>query len=272
MTGKTGSVTKVTTEALRGMKARGEKIVMLTAYDFTMAALCDGAGVDVVLVGDSVATVVQGHDTTVPVTLEQMLYHSEMVARGCTRALVVGDMPFLSYQVSTEEALRNAGRFLKEARVEAVKLEGGAAVAPVVARLVGAGIPVMGHLGLTPQSIHVFGTYKTRGTDASEATRIREDARALEAAGAFALVLEKVPRQLAAEITKSVSVPTIGIGAGVGCDGQVLVGHDMLGLFTKWKPRFVRRYAELGPLVSDAVRRYCSDVRSGSFPGDAESY
>ena len=254
------------------MKARGDAIVMLTAYDFTMAALCDESGVDVVLVGDSVATVVQGHETTVLVTIEQMLYHSEMVARGCKRALVIGDMPFLSYQISTEEALRNAGRFLKEARVEAVKLEGGAAAAPTVARLVQAGIPVMGHLGLTPQSIHVFGTYRTRGTDAGEAQRIRDDAIALEQAGVFAIVLEKVPQQLAREITARIGVPTIGIGAGVGCDGQVLVGHDMLGLFTKWKPRFVRRYADLGASASEAMRRYCEDVRLRRFPSDAESY
>ena len=263
---------KVTTETLRQKKARGEPIVVLTAYDFTLGAICDQAGVDVVLVGDSVATVMQGHDTTVTVTLEQMLYHCELVARACKRALVVGDMPFLSYQVSVEDALRNAGRFLKEARVEAVKLEGGRRVLPAVESLVAAGIPVMGHLGLTPQSIHQFGSYRTRGSDSDEAQRIKEDAQALAAAGAFALVLEKVPAALAREVTAGLPIVGIGIGAGVHCDGQVLVSYDMLGLFTKWKPRFARRYAELGTTAAGAIERYCEDVRARRFPNEGESY
>lgn len=263
---------KITTQALREMKSRGERIAALTAYDHTMATLLDQAGIDLILVGDSVATVVQGHETTVPVTLEQMLYHTEMVARACQRAFVVGDMPFLSYQVSAEEALRNAGRFLKESKAEAVKLEGGSLVVQTVARLVGAGIPVMGHLGLTPQSIHQFGTYKTRGVEPAERARILADAEALAQAGVFALVLEKVPADLAREVTQRLAVPTIGIGAGPHCDGQVLVTHDLLGLFTKWQPRFVRRYAELGQAIATAGKRYADDVRRGAFPDASESY
>lgn len=262
----------ITTQTLRERKARGARIVALTAYDHLLATLLDAAGVDVILVGDSLGTVVQGHDTTVPVTMDQMIYHTEMVSRATRRALVVGDMPFLSYQLGPEDALRNAGRFLKEGRAGAVKLEGGAPVADTVARLVGAGIPVMGHLGLTPQSIHLFGTYRTRGTDAAEAEGILADARTLEEAGAFALVLEKVPTMLAERVTQSVGIPTIGIGAGPRCDGQVLVTHDLLGLFTRFRPRFVRRYAELGQAIDAAVRRYAEDVRAGSFPGSEESY
>lgn len=264
--------TKITTAALREMKARGERIVALTAYDHLLARLLDEAGVDVVLVGDSVATVLQGRETTVPVTMDQMVYHTEMVSRALQRAFVVGDMPFLSYQVSIESALANAGRLLKEGRAEAVKLEGGAAFAPTVERLVAAGVPVMGHLGLLPQSIHQYGTYRTRGVDDAEAQRIGDDARCLEQAGAFALVLEKVPAELARAVTAAVGIPVIGIGAGPHCDGQILVTHDLLGLFTRFRPRFVRRYAELGAAISEAVGRYGQDVRSGSFPGPAESY
>lgn len=263
---------KVTTEVLRAMKANGEKIVALTAYDSLMAAVLDAAGVDLILVGDSVGTVVQGRETTVPVTMDEILYHGTLVRRGTQRAFVVGDMPFLSYQVSAEEALRNAGRMLKEAGLEAVKVEGGEPIAPTVRRLHDAGIPVMGHLGLTPQSIHQFGTYRVRGQDAGEAQRILQDARALRDAGVFAVVLEKIPRPLARRVTEELDIPTIGIGAGPDCDGQILVTHDMLGLFTRFRPRFVRRYAELAVTIRSAVEQYGNDVRGASFPDDSESY
>lgn len=263
---------KVTTETLRKMKSAGRRIVALTAYDWTLGRLLDDSGVDVVLVGDSVATVVQGEDTTVPVTLDEMVYHAKLVARAVRRALVVGDLPFLSFQISAEDALRNAGRMMKEARVEAVKLEGGHAMVPVVARLVAAGIPVMGHLGLTPQSIHAFGTYRVRATDDDEARQLLADASALAEAGAFALVLEKVPAALAAEVSKRIPIPTIGIGAGPHCDGQILVTHDMLGLFERFKPRFARRYRELAAEIRAAVGEYGEDVRAGRFPSADESY
>lgn len=263
---------KITTEALREMKRKGERIVALTAYDNLMAQILDRAGVDMLLVGDSVATVVQGWDTTVSVTMEQMLYHCEMVSRAATRAFVVGDMPFLSYQVCIEDALRNAGAMLKQGHVEAVKLEGGREVADTVRRLHDAGIPVMGHLGLTPQSIHQFGTYKVRGTDDAESARILEDAEILEKAGAFALVLEKVPAELTRNVSESLEIPVIGIGAGPHADGQILVSPDMLGLFTRFRPRFVRRYLELAATVQEAVQAYCEDVRRGDFPGENESY
>jgi 3-methyl-2-oxobutanoate hydroxymethyltransferase len=263
---------KVTTETLRTMKAQRQRVTALTAYDHLFAGLLDEAGVDVVLVGDSVATVVQGRDTTVPVTMDQMVYHCELVARACKRALVVGDLPFLSYQVSEEDALRNAGRMMKEGLAEAVKLEGGRDFAPTVKRLVTAGIPVMGHLGLTPQSIHQFGTYRARGKDSGEQQRIVDDAKSLEQSGAFAIVLEKVPSDLGKRVADAVGIPIIGIGAGPHVDGQILVTPDLLGLFTKFRPRFVRRYRELAKEVGDAVRAYCKDVQSGSFPGADESY
>jgi 3-methyl-2-oxobutanoate hydroxymethyltransferase len=263
---------KVTTATLRGMKAAGQRITALTAYDHLFAGLLDRAGVDVILVGDSVATVVQGHDTTVPVTMDQMVYHCELVGRAVRRALVVGDLPFLSYQVGIEDALRNAGRLLKEGRAEAVKLEGGAAYAGTVQRLVDAGIPVMGHLGLTPQSIHQFGSYQARGQEPQEQQRIRDDAQSLQQAGAFALVLEKVPAALGAAIAAELTIPVIGIGAGPKVDGQILVTHDLLGLFTAFKPRFARRYLELANLVGKAVADYCADVQSGAFPNQNESY
>jgi 3-methyl-2-oxobutanoate hydroxymethyltransferase len=263
---------KITTATLREMKARHERISALTAYDHLFAQLLDQASVDIVLVGDSVGTVMQGRETTVTVTMDQMVYHTELVSRGIERAFVVGDMPFLSYQVSIEDAMRNAGRLLKEGRAEAVKLEGGAVVAPTVARLVAAGIPVMGHIGLTPQSIHQFGSYKARGQDEGERRQIVDDARSLEQAGAFAVVVEKVPAELGAEITRSVQIPVIGIGAGPHCDGQILVTHDMLGLFSRFRPRFVRRYAELGRLIGSAVASYAQDVRDGTFPSADESY
>jgi 3-methyl-2-oxobutanoate hydroxymethyltransferase len=263
---------KVTTATLRAMKAKAQRISALTAYDFTFAQLLDEAGVDVVLVGDSVATVVQGRDTTVPVTMDQMVYHCELVGRAVQRALVVGDLPFLSYQVSPEDALRNAGRLLKEGLAEAVKLEGGSEFAPTVQRLVAAGIPVMGHIGLTPQSIHQFGSYRARGQDAAERSRIVADAKALEQAGAFAMVLEKVPSELGAEVARAVTIPVIGIGAGPHVDGQVLVTPDLLGLFTRFRPRFVRRYKDLAKDIGEAVQAYCRDVQSGSFPNADESY
>ncbi len=263
---------KITTEALRAMKAAEQKITALTAYDHLFATLLDESGIDLILVGDSVATVVQGEDTTVPVTLDQMIYHAGLVSRAVKRAFVVGDMPFLTYRVSTEEALHNAGRLMQDARVEAVKIEGGQPVLDSVRRLTDAGIPVMGHLGLTPQSIHNFGTYKVRGESESEAEQIVEDARCLEQAGAFAVVLEKIPSDVAETVTKAVSIPTVGIGAGSGCDGQILVSYDMLGLFTRFRPRFVRRYAELAEQIRTAVQGYCSDVREGDFPNADESY
>jgi len=263
---------KVTTATLRAKKAARERIVTLTAYDHTFAALLDQAGADVLLVGDSLGTVVQGRNTTVQVTMDQMVYHCEMVSRAAQRALVVGDMPFLSYQVSAEEALRNAGRLVQEGGAEAVKLEGGVAVAATVRRLVDAGIAVMGHVGLTPQSIHQFGSYKVRGASPEQAKQITEDALAVAEAGAFAVVLEKIPAALGKEITERLPVPTIGIGAGPDCDGQVLVTHDLLGLFTAFRPRFVRRYAELAGTIEDAARRFADDVRAGRFPGPDEAY
>jgi 3-methyl-2-oxobutanoate hydroxymethyltransferase len=263
---------KVTTRSLLQMKQAGEVITALTAYDFLMAQLIDHAGVDVILVGDSAGMVVQGFETTIPVTMEQMLYHSAVVARGVERALVVADMPFMSYQVNPDEALRNAGRMIKESSVEAVKLEGGKSICPTIRRIVDVGIPVMGHLGLTPQSIHKFGTYQVRATEPEEADEIRRDALALEEAGVFAIVIEKVPAELAREVASVARVPVIGIGAGPGCDGQILVSHDMLGIYTRFHPRFVRRYAELGREMQQAFERYAKDVRSGTFPSADESY
>ncbi len=263
---------KVTVRTLERMKRDGKPITALTAYDFLMAELIDKAGVDVILAGDSAAMVVQGLATTVSVTMEQMLYHAHVVARGVERALVVGDLPFMSYQVNADEALRNAGRMVKESGVEAVKLEGGEKVCATIARIVDVGIPVMGHLGLTPQSIHKFGTYQVRARDPEEADEIRRDARALEDAGAFAIVLEKVPAALATEIAQSLRVPVIGIGAGPGCDGQILVTHDMLGLYTRFHPRFVRRYAEIAQQMTEAFSNYVADVRNRDFPSDGESY
>lgn len=263
---------KVTTKSLLLMKEAKKRIVALTAYDYLMAELLDQAGVDLILAGDSAAMAVQGRSTTVSMTMEEMLYHAELVSSAVERALVVGDMPFMSYQINADEALRNAGRMVQEAHVEAVKLEGGQSICATITRIVAAGIPVMGHLGLTPQSIHKFGTYQVRATDPEEADEVRRDAQALERAGVFGIVLEKVPAKLAAEVSRSVKVPVIGIGAGGGCDGQILVSHDMLGLYTKFHPRFVRRYAELGAQMKEAFERYARDVRSGDFPGEKESY
>jgi 3-methyl-2-oxobutanoate hydroxymethyltransferase len=264
--------TKVTIHTLRQMKARGEKIAMLTAYDATFARLLDEAGADVLLVGDSLGMVVQGHETTLPVTLDEIAYHCRAVARGARRAHVVGDMPFMSYQASIEQGMTNAGKLMKEGGCHSVKLEGGAAHAELVARLVSAGIPVMGHIGLTPQSVHQFGGFKVQGRDPGGRDRLINDARTLEAAGAYAIVLEAIPADIADDITAAISIPTIGIGAGVGCDGQVLVSYDLLGMDESFKPRFVRRYATLGATIKDAVGRYISDVRDGGFPSDAESF
>lgn len=269
---RAGSNRKVTTKRLRLMKERGDKIACLTAYDQVMAKILDQAGVDVILVGDSVSTVVQGLDTTVTVTMEHMLYHSSLVRRGVTRALVVGDLPFMSFQVNSDDALRNAGRMVKEAGVEAVKLEGGEVVCETVQRIVRAGIPVMGHLGLMPQSIHKYGTYQVRATTEEEAEEVRRDARLLEQAGVFAIVLEKVPKELGAEVSASVRIPVIGIGAGPACDGQILVTHDMLGICTRFNPRFVRRYASMADEMRDAFQRYVGDVKAAEFPNDEESY
>jgi len=263
---------KVTTKSLQRMKERGESIAALTAYDHTMASLLDRAGIDVILVGDSVAMVVQGRETTVAVTLDQMLYHASLVSAGVERALVVGDMPFMTYQINADEALRNAGRMVKESGVEAVKVEGGGSLCETVRRIVEVGIPVMGHLGLTPQSIHKFGTYQVRATSEDEAQQIGLDARALQDAGAFAIVLEKIPASVAQSIAASLTIPVIGIGAGPGCDGQILVSHDMLGLYTRFHPRFVRRYAQLGEEMLGAFRRYVGDVKAKSFPTKDESY
>ncbi|MBI1381015.1 MAG: 3-methyl-2-oxobutanoate hydroxymethyltransferase [Planctomycetaceae bacterium] len=263
---------KVTTASLRRMKQRGERISALTAYDHLMAGLLDEAGVDVILVGDSVAMVVQGFETTVGVTMAHMLYHAGNVSRSVQRALVVGDLPFMSYQVNSDEALRNAGRMVQEAGVEAVKVEGGRSVAGTVRRIVEAGIPVMGHVGLTPQSIHKFGTYQVRATGPAEAEEVFEGARALEDAGAFAIVVEKVPAELGQRLSQSLSIPVIGIGAGPDCDGQILVSHDMLGLYTKFHPRFVRRYAQLGDTMRSAFEHYVRDVKAREFPSKDESY
>jgi 3-methyl-2-oxobutanoate hydroxymethyltransferase len=265
-------LSRVTLHTLAAQKARGEKITMITAYDATFARLLDEAGADILLVGDSLGMVIQGHDNTLPVTLDDMIYHCRAVARGARRAQIVGDMPFMTYQESVEAGVRNAGRLMKEGGCHAVKLEGGAQHAPLVARLVAAGIPVMGHLGLTPQSVHQLGGFKLQGREEGAADRLITDARALEEAGAYAIVLEGLPTEVAAAVTAAVSVPTIGIGAGAGCDGQVLVVYDLLGLDERFKPRFVRRYAELSGTIKDACARFIADVRSSAFPGPAESY
>ena len=263
---------RVTIQTLRQMKERGERIAMLTAYDATFARLLDEAGADVLLVGDSLGMVVQGHETTLPVTLDEIAYHCRAVARGARRAHVVGDLPFMSYQASIEQGMTSAGKLMKEGGCHSVKLEGGAVHAELVHRLVDAGIPVMGHIGLTPQSFHQLGGFKVQGRDPGGRERLLADARTLEKAGAYAIVLEAMPADIAREISAAVSVPTIGIGAGAGCDGQVLVVYDMLGMDEAFKPRFVRRYATLGATIKDAVGRYIGDVRDGAFPSDAESF
>jgi len=263
---------RITTRTVVDMKGRGQKITMLTAYDYTMARIVDQAGIDIILVGDSASNVMAGHQTTLPITLEQMIYHTECVVRAAERSLVVADLPFMSYQVTDTDALKSAGRMMKEAGAHAVKLEGGAVVVPAIKKIVDAGIPVMGHLGLTPQSIYKFGTYKVRATDTREAEQLIEDARKLQEAGCFAIVLEKIPSALAAKVTAEMDIPTIGIGAGHNCDGQVLVTHDMLGLNKDFSPRFIRRYADLHTVMTEAIRSYGSDVKSGAFPDTNEQY
>jgi len=262
---------RVTIPSLSRRKRRGEKITMLTAYDFTFAQIFDTAGIDVLLVGDSLGNVVQGHETTLPVTLDESLYHTRLVARGARRALVVADMPFGTYQVCAEDALRNAVRCVKEGGAHAVKLEGGTAVHETIARIVAAEIPVMGHVGLTPQAIHRMGGHRVQGRTEKSRARVLADARAVEEAGAFAVVLEGMPVELAREVTEALSIPTIGIGAGPDCDGQVLVMHDLLGL-SDWTPSFVKQYANLGAAASQAARRFAEEVGEQKFPDEAHSY
>jgi 3-methyl-2-oxobutanoate hydroxymethyltransferase len=261
----------VTVRDVRAFKQRGERFAMLTAYDTPSARLLESAGIPVILVGDSLAEVVLGYQTTLPVTMEQMLHHTAAVARGVSNAMVVGDMPFLSYQASDDEGVRNAGRFLKEAGANAVKVEGGARVVDLVARLTDAGIPVMGHLGLTPQSVQQIG-YRVQGRDTEAAQAILQDAKSLEAAGAFAVVLETVPSSLARDVTATLTIPTIGIGAGPDCDGQVLVWHDVLGMVTTRSPKFVKRYAAVGDVITEAVGRFAREVAEGTYPGPEHSY
>jgi 3-methyl-2-oxobutanoate hydroxymethyltransferase len=266
------NVKKVTTHVLQEMKHAGEKITMLTGYDYTMARIIDTAGIDVILVGDSASNVMAGHETTLPITLDQMIYHASSVVRGVNRALVVVDMPFGSYQGNSKEALSSAIRIMKESGGHAVKLEGGQEILESISRILTAGIPVMGHLGLTPQSIYKFGTYVVRAREEEEAERLIADAKALEEAGCFAIVLEKIPAELAAKVAKEVSIPIIGIGAGPGVDGQVLVVHDMLGINNEFSPRFLRKYHNLFQEMLGSFHRYIEDVRSGDFPNEEESY
>ncbi len=263
---------KITTASIREKKLKGEKITVLTAYDCSTAALLDSSDVDIILVGDSLGMVVLGYESTLPVTMEEMLHHTKAVARGAKRSLLIADMPFLSYQVSVEEALTNAGRFLKEAGAQGVKVEGGREVAELIRRMTSIGIPVMAHLGLTPQSIHQLGGHKVQGKGDSAADKLMEDALAVEEAGAFSLVLECVPAPLARRVTEKLRIPTIGIGAGVHCDGQVLVINDILGLYDRFVPKFVKKYAELHGEMREAVRRYVEEVRTGKFPDDEHSF
>ncbi len=263
---------KITTHVLQEMKRNGEKISMLTAYDYTMASIVDNAGIDVILVGDSASNVMAGHETTLPITLDQMIYHASSVIRATDRALVVVDLPFGSYQGNSKEALNSAIRIMKESGAHSVKLEGGREVRESVARILTAGIPVMGHLGLTPQSIYKFGTYTVRAREEEEADNLLADAHLLQEAGCFAIVLEKIPASLAEKVAKELTIPVIGIGAGGGVDGQVLVVHDMLGLTTEFSPRFLRRYANLFDTISGAVKNYITDVKAKDFPNTNEQY
>lgn len=263
---------KLTVPEIRSRKRKGPKLAMVTAYDATMARLFDESGMDILLVGDSLGMVVQGLPSTLSVTVEDICYHGRAVARGATRAHLVGDMPFMSYQASPEEALRNAGAMMKTGAFEAVKLEGGVEVAEHVRRLVAAGIPVMGHVGLTPQSVHAMGGFRVQGKSDDDAARIVADAKALEAAGAYSVVIEGVPQDLARRITEAIDIPTIGIGAGPHCDGQVLVSYDMFGMFRAMRPKFVKRYAELGDAIVDSCKAYIEEVQSGAFPGPEHSF
>jgi len=265
-------IKRITTHQLREMKNRGEKIAMLTAYDFSMAKIIDGAGIDIILVGDSASNVMAGHETTLPITLDQMIYHAASVVRAVKRSLVVVDLPFGTYQGSSGEALRSSIRIMKESGAHAVKLEGGTEVKESVDRILSAGIPVMGHLGLTPQSIYKFGTYTVRAKEEHEANKLLEDAQVLEKCGCFGIVLEKIPANLAKKVSKSITIPTIGIGAGPDVDGQVLVMQDMFGISKEFKPRFLRRYADLHTIMTDAVIKYIADVKSKDFPNESEKY
>lgn len=263
---------KNTVFTFREQKAKGEKISMLTAYDYSTAKLMDEAGINGILVGDSLGMVVLGYEDTLPVTMEDMIHHTAAVCRGAKNTLVVGDMPFMSYQVSVEEAVYNAGRLMKEGRCQAVKLEGGASVCPQIRAITNASIPVMAHIGLTPQSINAFGGFKVQGKSEEAAKKLLEDAKAVEEAGAFAVVLECVPAKLAELISKYISIPTIGIGAGAGCDGQILVYQDMLGLFSDFTPKFVKKYAKVGEMMTQAFRDYIADVQEGSFPAPEHTF
>ena len=265
-------IKKITTNTLLKMKEHGEKISMLTAYDFSFAKLFDGSGIDAILVGDSASNVMAGHETTLPITLDQMIYHAQCVVRGINRCLVVVDMPFGSYQSNTDNAVASAIRIMKETGAHSIKLEGGEEVVESIKRIVAAGIPVMGHLGLTPQSIYKFGTYTVRAKQEEEAAKLRNDAQLLQQAGCFAIVLEKIPADLAKEVSESLSIPTIGIGAGKYCDGQILVMHDMLGINNEFKPRFLRQYLTLQEQITTAVQQYVKDVKLKEFPNEEESY
>ncbi len=272
MSKATGEIKRVTTHVIQAMKDRGEKIAMLTAYDFSMAKILDEAEIDILLVGDSASNVMAGHETTLPITLDQMIYHAQSVVRAVHRAMVVVDLPFGSYQSNSEIALSSAIRIMKESGAHAIKLEGGSEVEESIRRIVMAGIPVMGHLGLTPQSIYKFGTYTVRAKEEQEAQKLRDDARLLTQLGCFALVLEKIPAQLTKDVSEDIRIPTIGIGAGQHADGQVLVTHDMFGITKDFKPRFLRRYAELFDAMKDATQRYIADVKAKDFPNDSEQY
>ncbi|HEX8528588.1 MAG TPA: 3-methyl-2-oxobutanoate hydroxymethyltransferase [Cytophagales bacterium] len=265
-------IKRITTHILQEMKGRGEKISMLTAYDYSMARMVDAAGMDVILVGDSASNVMAGHETTLPITLDQMIYHASSVVRGVKRALVVVDLPFGSYQGNSSEALRSAIRIMKESGAHAVKLEGGSEIKDSVVRILSAGVPVMGHLGLTPQSIYKFGTYAVRAREEAEAQKLVDDAKLLESLGCFAVVLEKIPAKLARRVSEEVSIPMIGIGAGPHVDGQVLVVHDMLGINKEFSPKFLRRYADLNTIIQDAIGSYIRDVKNRDFPNDKEAY
>jgi 3-methyl-2-oxobutanoate hydroxymethyltransferase len=265
-------VKKITTNTLQKMKSNGEKISMITAYDFSFAKIFDSAGIDVILVGDSASNVMAGHETTLPITLDQIIYHASSVIRGIDRCLVVVDIPFGYYQSNSEIALASAVRIMKETGAHAVKLEGGEEVLDSVRRIISAGVPVMGHLGLTPQSIYKFGTYAVRAQEEVEASKLKKDAKVLEKAGCFGIVLEKIPATLAKEVSESIHIPTIGIGAGKHCDGQVLVMHDMLGINTEFKPRFLRQYLNIHEQATNAVQQYISDIKSKDFPNESEQY
>lgn len=265
-------IKRVTTHILQEMKNRGEKISCLTAYDYSMARIVDAAGVDLILVGDSASNVMAGHETTLPITLDQMIYHASSVVKGVKRALVVVDIPFGSYQGNSSEALRSAIRIMKESGAHAVKMEGGAEIKESIIRVLSAGIPVMGHLGLTPQSIYKFGTYSVRAKEDDEATKLIEDAKMLEQCGAFSVVLEKIPATLTKKVSEQLTIPTVGIGAGPDADGQILVVHDMLGINKEFKPRFLRRYADLDTIMHNAIGQYVADVKALDFPNTKESY